>query len=331
MANKGTHGYPENENKSYDDYKSNMANIDDEVDRILAEQRKAKQQIDFFSEHPIDNTNDEFSFDSSSLSSNSPKRSTYTENTENYNENSDYEDDIDDNYDYDYVNEDVKVKNPNKNYKQYSYEKSSKPSKKSPKKNNNKKQKNNKNKIDKKTNKKSKGKNKNSEKKKHTGLKIFITLIIIIGALCGGVYLYFGGVPTREDIENLLPISDSVEPTSSTSIHETLVVVTVTGDSVSYNGEFLINLDELENRLAKEESLTLSLINNDAVASTYNDVANILNKYGGNFELMDENNTNPSINTVENTTTETTDTETTTESVAESTTEATSEPTSLAE
>ena len=55
MAKKGTHGYFEDENKdtSFDDFKTDMTNIDDEVDKILAEQRKAKQQIDFFSDDPM--------------------------------------------------------------------------------------------------------------------------------------------------------------------------------------------------------------------------------------------------------------------------------------
>ncbi|MCI6506511.1 MAG: hypothetical protein MR996_09200, partial [Ruminococcus sp.] len=164
-----------------------------------------------------------------------------------------------------------------------------------------------------------------SEKKKHTGLKTFI-VIIILGALCGGVYAYFGHIPTKEDIQSLLPMSDSAEPTSSASIHETLVAITVSGDTVTYNGEVLSSVDELNNRLSKETDPTISLINNDANASTYNKVVEIVNNYGGNFETMDEDNTNPSINTEENFTEENT-----TESVAESTTEPTSESTSLAE
>ncbi|MDY3661604.1 MAG: hypothetical protein SO047_01795, partial [Ruminococcus bovis] len=165
-----------------------------------------------------------------------------------------------------------------------------------------------------------------SEKKKHTGLKTFIVIIIILGALCGGVYAYFGHIPTKEDIQSLLPMSDSAEPTSSASIHETLVAITVSGDTVTYNGEVLSSVDELNNRLSKETDPTISLINNDANASTYNKVVEIVNNYGGNFETMDEDNTNPSINTEENFTEENT-----TESVAESTTEPTSESTSLAE
>ena len=165
-----------------------------------------------------------------------------------------------------------------------------------------------------------------SEKKKHTGLKTFVVIIIILGALCGGVYAYFGHIPTKEDIQSLLPVSDSAEPTSSASIHETLVAITVSGDTVTYNGEVLSSVDELNNRLSKETDPTISLINNDANASTYNKVVEIVNNYGGNFETMDEDNTNPSINTEENSTEENT-----TESVAESTTEPTSESTSLAE
>ena len=165
-----------------------------------------------------------------------------------------------------------------------------------------------------------------SEKKKHTGLKTFIVIIIILGALCGGVYAYFGHIPTKEDIQSLLPVSDSAEPTSSNSIHETLVAITVSGDTVTYNGEVLSSVDELNNRLSKETDPTISLINNDANASTYNKVVEIVNNYGGNFETMDEDNTNPSINTEENSTEENT-----TESVAESTTEPTSESTSSAE
>ena len=87
MAKKGTHGYFEDENKdtSFDDFKTDMTNIDDEVDKILAEQRKAKQQIDFFSDEPIDNNEDEYVFDNSSsreLKSNSPRKNTYAENIE---------------------------------------------------------------------------------------------------------------------------------------------------------------------------------------------------------------------------------------------------------
>lgn len=97
-------------------------------------------------------------------------------------------------------------------------------------------------------------------------------------------YAYFGHIPTKEDIQSLLPVSDSAEPTSSASIHETLVAITVSGDTVTYNGEVLSSVDELNNRLSKETDPTISLINNDANASTYNKVVEIVNNYGGNLK-----------------------------------------------
>ena len=300
MAKKGTHGYFEDENKetSFDDFKTDMTNIDDEVDKILAEQRKAKQQIDFFSDEPIDNNEDEYVFDNSSsreLKSNSPRKNTYAENIET---------------------EEVtpETKEPQGSHSADTNDsgesRSNRSSGSSGSRNS--------------SSKSSKGSK--DKKKKHTGLKTFVVIIIILGALCGGVYAYFGHIPTKEDIQSLLPVSDSAEPTSSASIHETLVAITVSGDTVTYNGEVLSSVDELNNRLSKETDPTISLINNDANASTYNKVVEIVNNYGGNFETMDEDNTNPSINTEENSTEENT-----TESVAESTTEPTSESTSLAE
>lgn len=350
MAKKGTHGYFEDENKdtSFDNVKTDMTNIDDEVDRILAEQRKAKQQIDFFSDDPIDNNEDEYVFDNSSsreLKSNSPRRNTYAENIEteevtpetkktqgSHSANpSDSE-------------ERRSNRSSGSSGSRSSSSKSSKGSKdkkeKSKKKdrghsshdsheNHSSNRRDNSKSDNRKAEKSSKRSDKNkgrSEKKKHTGLKAFIVIIIILGALCGGVYAYFGHIPTKEDIQSLLPISNSAEPTSSNSIHETLVAITVSGDTVTYNGEVLSSVDELNNRLSKETDPTISLINNDANASTYNKVVEIVNNYGGNFETMDEDNTNPSINTEENSTEENT-----TESVAESTTEPTSESSSSAE
>ena len=302
MAKKGTHGYFEDENKdtSFDDFKTDMTNIDDEVDKILAEQRKAKQQIDFFSDDPIDNNEDEYVFDNSSsreLKSNSPRRNTYAENIET---------------------EEVtpETKKPQGSHSADTSDSGESRSNRSSGSSGSRSS----------SSKSSKGSKGRSEKKKHTGLKTFVVIIIILGALCGGVYAYFGHIPTKEDIQSLLPISNSTEPTSSNSIHETLVAITVSGDTVTYNGEVLSSVDELNNRLSKETDPTISLINNDANASTYNKVVEIVNNYGGNFETMDEDNTNPSINTEENTTEENT-----TESVAKSTTEPTSESTSSAE
>ena len=347
MAKKGTHGYFEDENKetSFDDFKTDMTNIDDEVDKILAEQRKAKQQIDFFSDEPIDNNEDEYVFDNSSsreLKSNSPRRNTYAENIEteevtpetkepqgSHSANPSDSGESRSNRSSGSRSSSSKSSRGSKDKKKKSKKKDKGHSSHNSHENHSSNRRDNSKSSDRKAEKSSKRSDKNkghSEKKKHTGLKTFIVIIIILGALCGGVYAYFGHIPTKEDIQSLLPMSDSAEPTSSASIHETLVAITVSGDTVTYNGEVLSSVDELNNRLSKETDPTISLINNDANASTYNKVVEIVNNYGGNFETMDEDNTNPSINTEENSTEENT-----TESVAESTTEPTSESTSLAE
>lgn len=347
MAKKGTHGYFEDENKetSFDDFKTDMTNIDDEVDKILAEQRKAKQQIDFFSDEPIDNNEDEYVFDNSSsreLKSNSPRRNTYAENIEteeaepetkepqgSHSANPSDSGESRSNRSSGSRSSSGKKSGGSKDKKKKSKKKDKGHSSHNSHENHSSNRRDNSKSDNRKAEKSSKRNDKNkshSEKKKHTGLKTFIVIIIILGALCGGVYAYFGHIPTKEDIQNLLPMSDSAEPTSSASIHETLVAITVSGDTVTYNGEVLSSVDELNNRLSKETDPTISLINNDANASTYNKVVEIVNNYGGNFETMDEDNTNPSINTEENSTEENT-----TESVAESTTEPTSESTSLAE
>ncbi|MDD6708711.1 MAG: hypothetical protein PUE26_00935 [Ruminococcus sp.] len=347
MAKKGTHGYFEDENKetSFDDFKTDMTNIDDEVDKILAEQRKAKQQIDFFSDEPIDNNEDEYVFDNSSsreLKSNSPRRNTYAENIEteevtpetkepqgSHSANPSDSGESRSNRSSGSRSSSGKKSGGSKDKKKKSKKKDKGHSSHNSHENHSSNRRDNSKSSDRKAEKSSKRNDKNkghSEKKKHTGLKTFIVIIIILGALCGGVYAYFGHIPTKEDIQSLLPMSDSAEPTSSASIHETLVAITVSGDTVTYNGEVLGSVDELNNRLSKETDPTISLINNDANASTYNKVVEIVNNYGGNFETMDEDNTNPSINTEENSTEENT-----TESVAESTTEPTSESTSLAE
>ena len=347
MAKKGTHGYFEDENKetSFDDFKTDMTNIDDEVDKILAEQRKAKQQIDFFSDEPIDNNEDEYVFDNSSsreLKSNSPRRNTYAENIEteeaepetkepqgSHSANPSDSGESRSNRSSGNRSSSGKKSVDSKDKKKKSKKKDKGHSSHNSHENHSSNRRDNSKSDNRKAEKSSKRNDKNkghSEKKKHTGLKTFIVIIIILGALCGGVYAYFGHIPTKEDIQSLLPMSDSAEPTSSASIHETLVAITVSGDTVTYNGEVLGSVDELNNRLSKETDPTISLINNDANASTYNKVVEIVNNYGGNFETMDEDNTNPSINTEENFTEENT-----TESVAESTTEPTSESTSLAE
>ncbi|MGN0476124.1 MAG: hypothetical protein ACI4HM_02185 [Ruminococcus sp.] len=132
------------------------------------------------------------------------------------------------------------------------------------------------------------------KKSKGKGLIITVAILAVLAAVAVGVYTYLSGnTPNYEQSDN----GNSETATTTLPIHETLVVVTVSGGEISYNGEVLASTEELESRLNSEESLTLSLINNDADAETYNAVASVLNKFGGSYELMDEENTNPSINT----------------------------------
>ena len=232
MAKKGTHGYFEDENKetSFDDFKTDMTNIDDEVDKILAEQRKAKQQIDFFSDDPIDNNEDEYVFDNSSsreLKSNSPRRNAYAENIETEEVTPEtkkpqgsHSADTNDS------GESRSNRSSGSSGSRSSSSKSSKGSKDKKKKSkkkdrghsshdshesHNSNRRDNSKSDNRKAEKSSKRSDKNngrSEKKKHTGLKTFVVIIIILGALCGGVYAYFGHIPTKEDIQSILPISN---------------------------------------------------------------------------------------------------------------------------
>ncbi|MDY3662396.1 MAG: hypothetical protein SO047_05895, partial [Ruminococcus bovis] len=236
MAKKGTHGYFEDENKetSFDDFKTDMTNIDDEVDKILAEQRKAKQQIDFFSDEPIDNNEDEYVFDNSSsreLKSNSPRRNTYAENIEteevtpetkepqgSHSANPSDSGESRSNRSSGSRSSSGKKSGGSKDKKKKSKKKDKGHSSHNSHENHSSNRRDNSKSDNRKAEKSSKRNDKNkghSEKKKHTGLKTFIVIIIILGALCGGVYAYFGHIPTKEDIQSLLPMSDSAEPTSS--------------------------------------------------------------------------------------------------------------------
>ncbi|MGN0460006.1 MAG: hypothetical protein ACI4HL_03725 [Ruminococcus sp.] len=136
---------------------------------------------------------------------------------------------------------------------------------------------------------------KQTKKSKGKGLIVAVAILAVLTAVAVGVYTYLSGNTTppyeQGDKGNVETVTTTIP------IHETLVVVTVSGEEISYNGEVLTSTDELESRLNSEESLTLSLINNDADAETYNAVATVLNKFGGSYELMNEQNTNPSIDT----------------------------------
>lgn len=127
---------------------------------------------------------------------------------------------------------------------------------------------------------------------KGKGLIITVAVLAVLAAVAVGVYTYLNG-----NTNPTYPQKNNEETTTTIPIHETLAVVMVSGNEISYNGEVLTSTDELESRLNKEESLTLSLINNNARAETYNAVATVLNKFGGSYELMNKENTNPSIDT----------------------------------
>ncbi|MDY4812733.1 MAG: hypothetical protein SO152_02635 [Ruminococcus sp.] len=138
------------------------------------------------------------------------------------------------------------------------------------------------------------------KKSKGKGIIIVVAILAVVAGAMAGAYTYFSEKSTPHFEQN---DNKAVETTTTTlPIHETLVVVTVSGTEISYNGEILSSTTELESRLSSEESLTLSLINNDADAETYNAVATVLNKFGGSYELMNKKNTNPSINTHTSTT-----------------------------
>lgn len=137
--------------------------------------------------------------------------------------------------------------------------------------------------------------NRKKQPKKKSNGKVLIITVAIFAVVAGAIACVFtyliGNTPFYEQSSNGENITTTVP------IHETLVVVTVSGTEISYNGEVLSSTEDLETRLNSEESLTLSLINNGADAETYNAVATVLNSFGGSYELMDEKNTNPSIDT----------------------------------
>ena len=139
---------------------------------------------------------------------------------------------------------------------------------------------------------------KKQPKKKSNG-KVLIITVAIFAVVAGAIACVFtylsGNTPLYEQSGN--GNSNGEKITTTVPIHETLVVVTVSGTEISYNGEVLSSTEDLETRLNSEESLTLSLINNGADAETYNAVATVLNSFGGSYELMNEKNTNPSIDT----------------------------------
>lgn len=127
------------------------------------------------------------------------------------------------------------------------------------------------------------------KKEKGKGVVIAVAIIAVIIAVAAGTFIYFNGIPALDVKENTEDIQ------TTTAIHETLVVVTVTDNVITYNSEEIASALELERRISQEENPTLSLVNVGADIDTYNAVATVLNKYGGTYEMMDKKNTNPSI------------------------------------
>lgn len=128
------------------------------------------------------------------------------------------------------------------------------------------------------------------QKSKGKGIIIAVAIIAVIIAGAVGTFLYIYVLPNQKT-DN----SENTTQVTTTAIHETLVVVTVTDETITYNGEEIASALELERRISQEENPTLSLVNIGADIDTYNAVATVLNKYGGSYEMMDKKNTNPSI------------------------------------
>ncbi len=141
----------------------------------------------------------------------------------------------------------------------------------------------------------------NDDKDKNKRAKniiIAVVAAVVLISCAMGTYIYISGISGQNGAGSSFLSEKSTENNSkTTNPHETLAVITVSDKSISFNGEELSSTDELENKLQQNDDLTLSLINIDADPAVYNAVARLLNNYGGSYELMDSENTNPSINT----------------------------------
>jgi hypothetical protein len=126
---------------------------------------------------------------------------------------------------------------------------------------------------------------------------VFVAVVCVIVAVALGTGIYFKGLNNvNGTATGDTAVTNVVQETENQS---ELVVITVEGSSIQYNGEEIASAEILEEKIAKENNPTFSLINLSADADIYNSVATILNNHGAGYELMDENNTNPSISTTQ--------------------------------
>lgn len=135
-----------------------------------------------------------------------------------------------------------------------------------------------------------------NNKPKGKGVIIFVAVACVVVAGALGTAMYFKGLNNL----NSASTADTAVATDNneeTTEHSDLVVITVEGESIAYNGEEVESPQSLKEKLDKEENPTFSLINLSADAEVYNSVVTILNDFGAGYELMDDSNTNPSIST----------------------------------
>lgn len=137
------------------------------------------------------------------------------------------------------------------------------------------------------------------DKPRGKGIIIAVAVICVIVAFCVGITIYSNGKKGSGDTSGT-PSATDVDNNVSRGEISDLAVVTVSGKKIQYNSKNIKDAQELDEILKDVKDPTLSLINIDADINTYNSVAKVLNRHGGKYELMDENNTSPSIKSDKN-------------------------------
>ncbi|MBQ9673620.1 MAG: hypothetical protein IJV39_03235 [Ruminococcus sp.] len=135
------------------------------------------------------------------------------------------------------------------------------------------------------------------DKPKGKGIIIVTAIVCVIISVCIGCKIYFDGIAENNNTQsqNKTTSQNITYSENQDDYQSTLVVVTVSGKTIEYNSETVSSPEELEKLISAVKNPTLSLINIDADIDTYNSVAKVLNKHGVNYELMDVDNTSPSI------------------------------------